>query len=65
MKNTWKIAALLCLMGCCGFALADGPLYPVSPGSQLWIDAEGDTWFCPHGSSVCIPLDSSEAPIEP
>jgi hypothetical protein len=65
MKNASRIAALLCLLGCCGVASADGPLYPISPGSPVWIDAEGDTWWCPQGASVCVPLDSSAAPIEP
>lgn len=62
--RTFCIAALL---ACASPAHADpdGPLYPISPGSPIWVDANGDLWFCGSGGGPCLPLGDSEPPIEP
>lgn len=65
MKSALRVFCIAALLLCASPAFADGPLHPISPGSPIWVDAEGDLWFCGSGGGPCLPLTTSEPPIEP
>lgn len=39
-------------------------LTPISEGSPVHMDQYGNMWWCSAGSRVCVPLETSEPPIE-
>lgn len=66
MKRSVRIVAMALALLAATPAMAGGPIRPITPGSPIWLDEDGDQWWCPNFSPVnCIPLGDSEPPIEP
>ncbi|MFY2763733.1 hypothetical protein [Arenimonas sp. MALMAid1274] len=65
MKKFTRTALIALVLACCAApALADGPLVQVGTG-PIYVDSSGNLYFCSPGGTNCIPLTTSEDPIEP